>query len=56
MTPKGKKNGEQTVPLNTAEMRSVLMGQPDFLLPVVPEAVPAILEVEMAECLQARQA
>ena len=53
MTPKGKKNGEQTVPLNTAEMRSVLMGQPDFLLPVVPEAVPAILEVEMAECLQA---
>ena len=53
MTPKGKKNREQTVTLNAGEMKSVLMEQPDFLVPVVQEAVQAILEVEMAECLQA---
>jgi len=53
MTPKGKKNREQTVTLDAAEMKSVLMEQPDFLVPVVQEAVQAILEVEMAECLQA---
>jgi putative transposase len=34
-------------------MQSVLMEQPDFLVPVVPAAVEAILEVAMAECLQA---
>ncbi len=53
MTPKRKKNGEQTVTLNPAEMKSVLMEQPDFLVPVVQEAVQAILEVEMEACLQA---
>jgi putative transposase len=53
MTPKGKKNSEQTVTLNADEMKSVLMEQPDFLVPVVQEAVQAILEVEMEECLQA---
>jgi transposase-like protein len=53
MTPKGKKNRDQTVTLNTAQMKSVLMEQPDFLVPVVQEAVQAILEVEMGECLQA---
>jgi putative transposase len=53
MTPKGKKNRDQTVTLNAGEMKSVLMEQPDFLVPVVQEAVQAILEVEMAECLQA---
>lgn len=53
MTPKGKKHRDQTVTLNAAEMKSVLMEQPDFLVPVVQEAVQAILEVEMEECLQA---
>jgi transposase-like protein len=53
MTPKGKKNSDQTVTLNAAKMKSVLMEQPDFLVPVVHEAVQAILEVEMEECLQA---
>jgi len=53
MTPKGKKNSDQTVTLNADEMKSVLMEQPDFLVPVVQEAVQAILEVEMEECLQA---
>jgi transposase-like protein len=53
MTPRGKKRRDQTVTVNAAEMKSVLMEQPDFLVPVVQEAVQAILEVEMEECLQA---
>ena len=53
MTPKTKKNDEKTVTLNAAEMKSVLLAQPDFLQPVVQEAVQAMLEVEMEECLQA---
>jgi putative transposase len=53
MTPKSKKNNEQNVTLNGTEMKAVLMEQKDFLQPVVQEAVQAILEVEMAECLQA---
>ena len=53
MTQNGKKNRDQTVTLDAAEMKSALMEQPDFLVPVVQEAVQAILEVEMAECLQA---
>ena len=53
MTPKGRKHRDQTVTVNAAEMKSVLMEQSDFLVPVVQEAVQAILEVEMAECLQA---
>src|SRR5512137_2978923 len=53
MTPKGKKHRDQTVTVNAAEMKSVLMEQKDFLAPVVQEAVQAILEVEMEECLQA---
>ena len=53
MTPKSKKNNEQNVTLNGTEMKEVLMEQKDFLQPVVQEAVQAILEVEMAECLQA---
>jgi transposase-like protein len=35
--------------LDVAQVKSVLMEQPDFLQP----AVQAILEVEMEECLQA---
>jgi putative transposase len=53
MTPKGKTNRDKTVTLDAAEMKSVLMEQPDFLVPVVQEAMQAILEVEMEECLQA---
>jgi putative transposase len=53
MTQKSNKHNEQNVTLNAAEMKTVLMEQKDFLPPVVPEAVQAILEVEMEECLQA---
>jgi len=53
MTQKAKKNDGTKVTLDVGEMESVLMAQPDFLAPVVQEAVQAILEVEMEECLQA---
>lgn len=53
MTPKAKMNDGRKVTLDVAEMKSVLMAQKDFLQPVVQEAVQAILEVEMEECLQA---
>jgi putative transposase len=51
MTP--KKNGGAKIMVDEAQMKSVLMEQKDFLVPVVQEAVQAILEVEMEECLQA---
>ena len=48
MTQKGKKNvGKITV--DEAEMKNVLMGQKDFLVPMVQEAVQTILEVEMED-------
>jgi putative transposase len=53
MTQKAKTNDGTKVTLDLAEVKSVLMAQPDFLQPVVQEAVQAILEVEMEECLQA---
>jgi len=53
MTQKAKKNDGTKVTLDVGEMKSVLMAQQDFLAPVVQEAVQAILEVEMEECLQA---
>lgn len=53
MTQKRTKNDAQRVTVEAAQMKSVLMEQKDFLLPVVQEAVQAILEVEMEECLQA---
>ncbi len=53
MTRKAKTNDGKTVTLDVTGMKSVLMEQPDFLVPVVQEAVQAILEVEMDECLQA---
>jgi putative transposase len=53
MTQKSKKNNEPNISLNATEMKTVLMEQKDFLQPVVQEAVQAILEVEMEECLQA---
>jgi putative transposase len=53
MTPKSKATGAKRVTLDVAQMKSVLREQKDFLQPVVQEAVQAILEVEMEECLQA---
>lgn len=53
MTSKAKKNDERKLTLNAAEVKTVLMEQPDFLQPVVEAAVQSILEVEMEECLQA---
>lgn len=53
MTRKSKSNDAGIVTVNEAQIKSVLAEQPDFLLPVVQEAVQSILEVEMNECLQA---
>lgn len=53
MTQKLNKSGGGKVVLDQGEMKSVLREQADFLVPVVQEAVQTILEVEMAECLQA---
>jgi transposase-like protein len=53
MTSRVKRNDETKVTLDVAEVKAVLMEQPDFLQPVVQEAVQAMLEVEMEECLQA---
>ena len=53
MTQKRTKNDMQKVTVDEPQMKSVLAEQPDFLVPVVQEAVQAMLEVEMAECLQA---
>lgn len=56
MTPKKQaRNGKSAdkVAVEPEEIKAVLMEQPDFLQPVVQEAVQAILEMEMEECLQA---
>jgi putative transposase len=53
MTQKQKKENPTKVAVDRAQLKSVLVEQPEFLVPVVQEAVQAILEVEMAECLQA---
>ena len=53
MTSKAKKTDGTKVTLDVAQLKSVLMAQPDFLEPVVQAAVQSILEVEMEECLQA---
>src|SRR6187399_926994 len=52
MTQKAKKNAGK-ITLDGAGMKSVVMEQKDFLVPVVQEAVQTILEVEREECLQA---
>ena len=56
MTPKNqakeRKNVEK-VAVEPEEIKAVLVEQRDFLQPVVQEAVQAILEMEMEECLQA---
>jgi putative transposase len=53
MTQKRNETNAKNVTLDVAQMKSVLMEQKDFLAPVVQEAVQAILELEMEECLQA---
>ena len=53
MTSKAKRNVETKVTLDMAQVKSVLLEQPDFLEPVVQAAGQSILEVEMAEWLQA---
>ena len=53
MTQKAKMNNGTKLALNVDEVKTVLMAQRDFLQPLVQEVVQAILEVEMAECLQA---
>ena len=50
MTPKSKGNPNgRTVAVDPAGMKSVLMEQKDFLLPVVQEAVQAILRRRVQE-------
>src|SRR5512147_1496007 len=53
MTQKSKSTDAKKVTLHVAQMKSVLIEQKDFLEPVMQEAVQAILEMEMEECLQA---
>ncbi len=53
MTQKKNAIDPKKVTIDVTQMKSVLMEQKDFLTPVVQEAVQAILEVEMSECLQA---
>lgn len=53
MTPKQSRTDRKNITLDVTQMKSVLMEQKDFLAPVVQEAVQAILELEMEECLQA---
>jgi putative transposase len=53
MTQNLKKNDGKKVTLDPSELKSVLVEQKDFLTPVVQEAVQAILELEMQECVGA---
>jgi putative transposase len=53
MTQKSRTNDVKKVTVDGGQMKSVLMEQKDFLVPMVQEAVQTILEVEMEECLQA---
>ena len=53
MTRKSKSSNGGKITLDVAELKSVLAEQKDFLQPVVQEAVQAVLELEMEECLQA---
>jgi len=56
MTQKNQANERKSadkVAVEAEEIKAVLVEQRDFLQPVVQEAVQAILEMEMEECLQA---
>ena len=52
MTQKQMTDGKK-ITLNVAELKSVLVEQKEFLAPIVQEALQAILELEMQECVQA---
>jgi putative transposase len=47
-----KDNGK-SVGVDVGEVKDVLVEQKDFLVPMVQEAMQTVLEMEMAECLQA---
>jgi putative transposase len=47
------KDNSKSVALDVGEVKSVLVEQKDFLVPMVQEAMQTVLEMEMAECLQA---
>jgi putative transposase len=53
MTQKSKEPNAKKVTLDLAQIKDVLVGQKEFLQPVVQEAVQAVLEMEMEESLQA---
>jgi transposase-like protein len=53
MTQKLKKIDPENITVDAAQLKSVLVEQKDFLVPIVEQAVQTILEVEMEECLQA---
>jgi putative transposase len=50
---KEQKQTKERVTVSVPEVKAILSAQEDFLRPVVQQAVQAILEVEMEECLQA---
>jgi transposase-like protein len=52
MTRKAEKN-VKTVTLDPVQVKDVLAEQKDFLVPMVQEAMQCVMEMEMAECLQA---
>jgi putative transposase len=47
------KDNSKSVAVDVGEVKSVLVEQKDFLVPMVQEAMQTVLEMEMAECLQA---
>ncbi len=53
MTQKSNEPDRKKVSLDLAQIKEVLVEQPDFLQPMVEEAVQGVLELEMAECLHA---
>ena len=52
MTRKAEKNAK-TVSLESVSVKDVLAEQKDYLVPMVQQAMQAVLEMEMEECLQA---
>jgi transposase-like protein len=52
MTRKAEKN-TKTVTLESVPVKDVLAEQKDYLVPMVQQAMQAVLEMEMEECLQA---
>jgi putative transposase len=47
------KDSSKSVAVDVGEVKNVLVEQKDFLVPMVQEAMQTVLEMEMAECLQA---